>query len=322
MGSPNGIWTAVSGGMAQSQNIDVVANNLANANTVGFKKDTPTFKEYLTAVERPPSPDIDIPRTIFKDSDFYHHDGREHAMVNLDKVHTDHSQGNMRVTNAPFDMAIDGPGFFAVKSPSGVMYTRAGDFKVDGTGQLVNQEGFPLLGLSSEAQQAQQELQTLAQNGGAQAPVAAATPTRSPASLNPFTAPLQVDPNNPNAKPLLQAINLREALGTGHKIHISEQGEVFAGEDLVAKLAIAEFVNPQLLQKSTSTMYANPDAANVVRVSSASKVNQGFLESSNVNPVVELMNLLKANRMYESNMRAIKTYNDMAGKEANEVGKL
>src|SRR5271155_3694152 len=117
MGSPNGLWTAVSGGMAQSQNLDIIANNLANVNTTGFKKDDPAFKEYLTSAERPPSPAIDIPRTIFKDSDFYHFDGREDVMVNVDHVHTDHSQGGFKNTNGPFDIAIDGPGFFAVAAP-------------------------------------------------------------------------------------------------------------------------------------------------------------------------------------------------------------
>jgi flagellar basal-body rod protein FlgG len=90
----------------------------------------------------------------------------------------------------------------------------------------------------------------------------------------------------------------------------------------VGLLAVAEFANPRLLQKATSSLYTNPDPANVARVAADSRVKQGFLETSNVNPVSELVELLKANRMFESNMRAIKAYNDMAGKEANEVGKL
>jgi flagellar basal-body rod protein FlgG len=289
--------------MAQSQNLDVIANNLANANTTGFKRDTPTFKEYLTAVERPPSPDIDIPRTAFKDSDFYHFDGREHAMVNVDHVHTDHAQGTLKMTNGPFDLAIDGPGFFAVKTPAGTMYTRAGDFKVGGDGVLVTNDGYPVLGLTGDA-----------------------ATLRSPASVNPFSTPQGAAaagaPGAPVPQPPIITVNLKDALTAGTKVMVTPDGEVFAGDQQVALLAVAEFADPRLLQKATSSLYTNPDPANVARVAADSRVKQGFLETSNVNPVSELVELLKANRMFESNMRAIKAYSDMAGKEANEVGKL
>lgn len=319
MGSPIGLWTAVSGGMAQSQNLDIIANNLANANTTGFKKDSADFKQYLTAIERPPSPAIDIPRTAFKDSDFYHFDGRENVMVNLDRVHTDHSQGTLRPTNGPFDLAIDGPGMFAVQTPAGIMYTRSGDFKVNGTGTLVTTDGYPVLALAGEAAEAKQEAADAAlqaAEGGAQAQNAT-KPTRSPASVNPFTNPQGLD-----GQPVLQPVQLAGALANGEKLHIAPGGEVYTGDQLVGVLAVAEFPNTAGLQKVTSALYANPNAANVPTVATISKVKQGFLEASNVNPVSELVEMLKANRLYEQNMRAIKAYNDMAGKEANEVGKL
>ncbi|MBI2605444.1 MAG: flagellar hook basal-body protein [Deltaproteobacteria bacterium] len=125
MGSPTGIWTSVSGAMAQSQNVDTIANNLANVNTTGFKKDAPVFKEYLASQERATTPVVDIPRTAFKDADFYHTDGLENTMVNVDRITTDHGQGTFKNTSAPFDVAIDGPGFFALKTPGGLMFTRA-----------------------------------------------------------------------------------------------------------------------------------------------------------------------------------------------------
>lgn len=319
MGSPIGLWTAVSGGMAQSQNLDIIANNLANANTTGFKKDSADFKQYLTAIERPPSPAIDIPRTAFKDSDFYHFDGRENVMVNLDSVHTDHSQGTLRPTSGPFDLAIDGPGMFAVQTPAGIMYTRSGDFKVDGTGMLVTTDGYPVLALAGEAAEAKQaatDAALQAAEGGEQAQNAPKT-SRSPASVNPFTNPQGLD-----GKPVLQPVQLRAALANGDKLHIAPGGEIYTGDQLVGVLAVAEFTNPAGLKKVTSALYANPNAANVPTTASVSKVKQGFLEASNVNPVSELVEMLKANRLYEQNMRAIKAYNDMSGKEANEVGKL
>lgn len=290
MGSPSGIWTSVSGGMAQSQLVDTVANNLANANTVGFKKDTPTFKEYLTTYERAVSPEIDIPRTIYKDSDFYHHDGKEHAFVNVNSMHTDHSQGAVKLTHGPFDMAIDGAGFFTVKTPEGLRFTRAGDFKMNSEGTVVTNDGYPLM--------------VLAQNGLTQG---------TTEGFNPFTD---------QGGEKLQEFSMRGINLQSGQVTITANGQIYLGNQNLGTLAVAEFADPRLLQKTNSTLYANPDGTNVPRVASATKVRQGFLELSNVNSISELTNLIKANRMFESNMRAIKTYSEMAGKEANEVGKL
>lgn len=324
MGSPTGLWTSVSGSMAQSQAMDVAANNLANANTAGFKKDEPTFKEYLTIHERPPSPDIDIPRTIFKDSDFYHHDGREHSFVNVDAVVTDHSQGTLRQTGGPFDLAIEGPGYFAVQTPNGLAFTRSGDFKVDGNGQLVTTDGYRVLSLAGEAAEAAPAEETPPVEAG-----------RAPASVSPFSAPLppwnaaaleanaQVAPGGEQpAQSPLQPINLTDALLSGTKPRISADGKIFVGNEEVAQIAMAEFSNPKQLQKQGSALFLNTVNTNVARVALESRIHQGFVEGSNVNPVSEIMNVIKANRLFESNMRAIKAYNDMSAKEANEVGKL
>lgn len=344
MGSPNGLWTAVSGAMAQSQNLDIVANNLANTNTVGFKKDTPTFKEYLTSIERPPPPDVDIPRTIFKDSDFYHFDGRENTKVTIDKTHTNHAQGNFKMTNNPFDLAIDGNAYFTLYAPSGLAFTRAGDFKVNAQGQLVTTDGHFVLALAGEAEALRSAAQAQTQQvveGVAAQPQAAGQPTggqppltvgqRSLASVNPFssssliggltgaTPPVQ-QPATP--QPLLRVISVQESLVTGQKIYITAEGEMFSGETPIGTLALAEFSDPRRLEKVSSTLFKNKDSTNVPRIAMDSRVRQGFLETSNVNPVAELVELLKANRMFESNMRAIKSYSEMATKEANEVGKL
>ena len=323
MGTSNGLWTAVSGGMAQSQNLDIIANNIANANTAGFKRDQPTFKEYLTAVEKPGTAGIDIPRTAFKDSDFYHFDGRENAMVTLDKAFTDHGQGSMKPTGQPFDLSIEGKGFFAVNTPSGVMFTRAGNFTVSGQGQLVTLEGYPVLGSSGETVDG-----AAPQNAEAQA--TPGTP-RAPAALNPFAAVAPFSNSVPGTTPAvgtppagvqLAPIDLNGALANGTKPTVTEDGSIYVGDQQVGRIAVAEFADAAMLKKMTSTMYSNPNPANVPVLARASNVHQGFLEQSNVNAVSEMVNMLKANRMYESNMRAIKAYSDMSAKEANEVGKL
>lgn len=110
--------------------------------------------------------------------------------------------------------------------------------------------------------------------------------------------------------------------GENHKIAITMDGHIYSGENLLGTLVIADFPDPKALRKVGHNLFANDRADNVPSPGKDAQLKQGFLEQSNVNSVNEIVNLIKANRLFESNMRAIKTYNDMAGKEANEVGKL
>ncbi len=143
-----GMWTSAAGAAAQAQSVDVVANNLANADTIGFKKDLPTFREYLTTVEREHDAE-DIPRGAFKDKDFFPLDGRDQSFVVVDNTHTDFRQGRLKITQAPLDLAIEGPGFFEVSTPNGVRYTRQGSLKMAMDGRLVTTDGFPVLAASA-----------------------------------------------------------------------------------------------------------------------------------------------------------------------------
>ena len=77
------IWVPLSGQVAQQHKVETIANNVANANTVGFKKDQIVFKEHLTALTKGID-DIDIPRKEFSPADFYHTQGAENAMVAVD----------------------------------------------------------------------------------------------------------------------------------------------------------------------------------------------------------------------------------------------
>src|SRR4051812_16850651 len=99
-----GMWTAVSGASAQAQSVDITANNLANSDTLGFKKDLPTFKEYLTVQEREHAPG-DIQHGPVKDKDFYPLDGRDQAQVAVTGTYTNFRQGSLKLTNNPMDLA-------------------------------------------------------------------------------------------------------------------------------------------------------------------------------------------------------------------------
>jgi flagellar basal-body rod protein FlgF len=142
--SSKGIYAAVSGAMAQSSRLDTIANNLANVNTTGFKKDRQVFSEYLSAHERPDDL-IKVPRVPASIESFYDMQGGDNAYVNPAGTYTSFTQGSLKATGSPHDVAIEGKGFFEVLTPQGVRWTRNGTFQVDGGGRLVTKEGHPVL---------------------------------------------------------------------------------------------------------------------------------------------------------------------------------
>jgi flagellar basal-body rod protein FlgG len=122
-----GLYTASSGMVAHQAKLDVLANNLANADTVGFKADVP-------AVDVSGSPPFDL-------------SGQESpaASPGAGRLGLDLSPGILKQTGNPFDLAILGTGLFVVQTPQGERYTRAGSFTRDANGFLVTPEGFQLL---------------------------------------------------------------------------------------------------------------------------------------------------------------------------------
>ncbi|MCP4690949.1 MAG: flagellar basal-body rod protein FlgG [Desulfobacterales bacterium] len=132
------LWSAATGMSAQSLNIDVIANNLANLKTIGFKKSRADFQDLLyetmTPAGAPTSSETEAPVGIQV--------GHGTRPVAVQKVFT---QGDYEHTKGELDLAIDGDGFFEVTQPNGnPAYTRAGSFKLDSSGQMVTSEGFLL----------------------------------------------------------------------------------------------------------------------------------------------------------------------------------
>jgi flagellar basal-body rod protein FlgG len=286
----NGMWPAVSGAVARSQVVDVVANNLANMDTPAFKKDLPTFKEYISTLERDPQ-NQEIPRGPIKDKEFYPLDGRDQSFVVVDGTHTVHTQGALRVTGAPLDLALEGQGFFEVSTPQGVRLTRQGSFKLSPEGWLVTREGHPVL--SKEVR------------GLATAQLAASA-----------VQPGQGRPSTQGGVAVERGINLKGLTD----LSVGETGEIYSGDGLVATLALTEVPNAKKLQKSGGHLYVNTDSANVSANPATTLIRQGFIETSNVSPVEEMTKLIQANRLFELDLKGVKTYNDMMAKEVNEVG--
>jgi flagellar basal-body rod protein FlgF len=119
--------------MTLERQMDVIANNVANVNTSGYKADRPLFEEFLN--------------TGAHEDNFLGKDRRVSYVQDRATFH-DLSQGPTEQTKNPFDLAIDGGGFLVVQTPAGERYTRDGGLQINNQGQLVTASGNPVLGNS------------------------------------------------------------------------------------------------------------------------------------------------------------------------------
>lgn len=132
------LYTAATGMMAQQLNMDVIANNLANVNTTGFKRSRPEFQDLLYQDLRlagaNATSNTEIPTGI--------QIGLGTRLAATTRLFT---QGSSQNTGQPLDLMISGDGFFQITMPDGTTaYTRAGSFNLDSTGQIVTADGDPL----------------------------------------------------------------------------------------------------------------------------------------------------------------------------------
>ncbi len=265
-----GIYTAVSGAMAQNARLDTIANNLANVNTPGFKRDGQLFREYLTAYEKEPGT-ITVPRIPASIESFYDVQGGDKAYVDANGTFTDFTQGALKPSGGKLDVAIEGDALFEVLTPQGVRMTRVGSFNVDGEGRLVTKQGYAVL-----------------RDGGA--------------GQDPATREIRV---------------------SGANVVFTANGEIFDGGQSVAKLALVNVGNKDALQKVGSSLYTVKDSLDpAMTIANEAKIHQGFIETSNVNPVREMTEMIAATRVFESTQKGIQAYDQMLAKTVNDVSKL
>jgi flagellar basal-body rod protein FlgG len=105
-------------------------------------------------------------------------------------------------------------------------------------------------------------------------------------------------------------------------LSITTDGKIYQGKELVGEFSIQEFVDAKMLTKEGSSLFNNQVPANIVQDGTKTTVHQGMLETSNVNAVSEMTELLKATRMFESNEKLVKNYGDLESRAANDIGKL
>jgi flagellar basal-body rod protein FlgF len=129
----SGFYAACTALMARSQALDLVANNLANVSTPGFRAQHEVFRSLLAGSS--PFPMSDLNQTV-----------NNYSV--LGDSHLDFSQGSLEKTGNDFDLAIQGSGFFVVRTAAGQVFTRNGNFHVSPKGRLVTSDGDPVLGVT------------------------------------------------------------------------------------------------------------------------------------------------------------------------------
>jgi len=227
----NTLLVGLSRQMVLERQMDVVANNVANVNTNGFKADRSLFEEYL--------------RSPAHEDNFVRADRRV-SFVQDRATFKDFAAGNTELTKNPLDIAIDGKGFIAVQTPAGERYTRDGSLQINNQGQLVTAGGNPVLGASG---------------------------------------PIVFQP-------------------TDKEITIAADGNVTVLEgtnridSVRGKLRVVRFADAQGLVKEGSNLYAA--GAGVAQPDTVSKVQQGYIEKSNVNSVAEMSRMIEVTRAYTS----------------------
>ncbi|MGJ8671122.1 MAG: flagellar basal-body rod protein FlgG [Oceanococcus sp.] len=249
------LWVAKTGLDAQQTRMTVISNNLANTNTVGFKKGRAAFEDLLYQ---------NVRQTGAQTSQ------QSQAAVGLEvgtgvrvvATERNFSQGNILQTENPLDMAVNGRGFFQVLLPDGTQaYTRNGAFQLSSDGQLVTDSGYQLQpGVSVPA-----EAQSL-----------------SVAADGTVSVQLQGQPQ----------------------------------PQIIGTIQIADFVNPGGLQGYGENLYTETGASGSPQTGTPGlgglgKLLQGSLESSNVNVVEELVNMIETQRAYELNSKAISAADQM-----------
>ena len=254
----NSLWISKTGMEAQQTQLDVIAHNLANVSTTGYKRASAVFEDLmyqnLRQVGAATTDQSQLPTGL-------------HLGLGVRTVATSRSfaQGTVQQTTNPLDVAIQGSGFFQITMPDGTtQYTRDGSFQVDNQGRLVTASGLPVA--SGVTVPANAKNVTIGSNG---------TVT---ASIPGQTAP--------------------QAIGS---------------------ISMASFLNPAGLEPQGQNLFAESPASGqpstgAPGANGLGTLSQGFLETSNVNVVQELITMIQTQRAYEMNSKAIQTSDQMLQK--------
>jgi flagellar basal-body rod protein FlgF len=269
-----GLYTAYLGMRARMRTLDVIAGNLANSATTGFKVDRLYYRsveaaeyapDYLAGLQADLSatPQISAgdPQGTPAAERTSQGPGPSRALGVLTGGMMDFTTGSMRQTEQPLDVAMAGDGFLVVQTPRGERYTRNGALTIDAAGQLVTQQGDLVVGLEG---------------------------------------PITIQPG---------------------EVSIGQDGRIASGGQPMGQLKIVRFQDPRtaLLKEGHSLFVAASGEQPVAAPQTI--VNQGVLESSNVNTVAEMAAMMQNNREFESLQRSISLMMSLR-KVTSDIGKI
>ena len=279
-----GWYTGASGMAAQQVRLDAIANNLANIDTDGYKRDVTVSKAFAQLLLRRMDDD-GVYLHPMGSGDMAPMIGKLGTGVEANEVFTELEQGSLKGTDSDFDLALDGTGFMCVSTPQGERYTRNGSFVLGKEGYLETKEGYPVLGESG---------------------------------------PIRVKENNfqidKDGRVWVNAAYQDDPLDLVGR----EQNE-WQEPVLLDTLKLVDFETVRYIAKQGSSMWKATEEsgpATTLAGDARPTVIQGFTESSNVNPVTEMVRMIEVNRAYEANQKTIQTEDSTLGKLINEVAKV
>ncbi len=257
--------TLVSGMIANQERHEAISNNLANVNSIGFKKDvhaTTSFSAVLSDVQGKRQVQQSLTDNIYRTTV-----GRD-TKAYTRAIKTSHTQGDMRITGNNFDLSLMGEGFFSIQTDHGIEYTRNGSFMLNSKNELITPQGNIVLGVGS------QETEGI---------------------------PIIIDGNN---------------------VTFLNDGTVNVDGVPVGQLRIVDFDDYTNLRKVGSSLFAYDGSEDGIMSAGSFFVEQGSLESSNVNSLSEMTAMLFNTRHFEMSGRSIKAVEQTINRAIAELGKL
>ena len=247
---------AATGMQAQQTNVEVIANNLANMNTTGYKEQRAQFQDLLYQNTEQPGAQTSDSGTVLPSGI------QLGAGVRTAAVYRITSQGDLQSTSNPLDMAIQGDGYFQVTMPDGSLaYTRSGNFALSPTGEIVTDKGY----------------------------------TVSPGIAVPATA-------------------LSVTVNSQGQVQATVPGQTAA--QTLGQLQLVRFPNEAGLSAQGDNMFTETTSSGSPQTGvpggpGFGTIQQGYLETSNVNPVEEITSLITAQRAYEMNSKVVTAADQM-----------
>ena len=281
-----GLYTASSGMQAQQHRLNALSNNLANVDLTGYKRDTSVHKAFPEMLIRRMGDD-GVHQFPIGSVDSAPIVGKLGTGVEYNESYTVFEQGALKETSNPFDIALDGDGFFTIKTNEGERFTRNGSFILGKEGYLLTKEGYPVLG----------------ENG-----------------------PIQIKLHNFTIDAKGRVFQNGELSDNPRRLVSMEEND-WEDTELVDTLKLVRFEGNgnRFLKKQGSSLWTDTPTSGapyMTNLEERPKVLQGFLEASNVNPVTEMVNMIEVNRAYEANQKVISSQDSLLNKLINDASKF